>query len=133
MTKQLMIETGRDEVTPLSEIQVPDLWHLAAAVAKTGACLKTAREEEIVSSHHAEDVLETLLNDALLQEGEGPRQSILDVWHLASSTTRALLRIKASLNEALRLLDLPMAEGDVLVPRLREVLTGALEGKEVVL
>jgi hypothetical protein len=127
----LMVKTGRDEKKPVREVPVPDLWHLASAVAKTGECLAKARDQEILSEAHAEEVLNTLLAEAPLHDGENARQAILDVWHQAHSTTRALLVIEQKLQAILELAEpraklIPISEADVL--KIRKLAEEALEG-----
>jgi hypothetical protein len=113
------------ELKPVRDMPVPDLWHLGTAIPKLVKGI-----EEAKAADDAVDGVEVLFQ---LPEMNGERagQAVIGIWHQAHSLTKALLRVEGQINEALRLLDLPLAEGFVLEKRLREVLTGALEGKEV--
>jgi hypothetical protein len=123
----LRIKESR-ELKPIRELCVRDLWHLASAVAKTGECLAKARSTEIVSASQAEEVLESLLADSPLHDGENARAAILEVWHRANATTRALLLLETRLHRIL--------EGAVAMPdivgraRLVQLVHEALEGGE---
>jgi len=122
-----MVRTGRNESVPLSEVQVPDMWGLSRAVVRTGECLSDARGVEVLSSGHAENVLEALLRDAPLQDGEKAARVIVEVWHLANSTTRALQLVEERIQQALRFMEVS-GTSSPLVARLREFLVSALEG-----
>ena len=68
---ELMIKTGRDEKRPIREVPVPDLWHLARAVAKTADALAEARAVDLLSADQAEDVLTKLLEEAAVVGDDG--------------------------------------------------------------
>lgn len=118
----MKIQYKPDEIRPIKELEVRDLWHLASAVAQTSKELQKARDTEIMNGDHGEDVLIELLESSGLHgDGERQREAILDVWHLAHAMRRALLKIEQQAQEAIKFLDAVRHEGTMDRPEIADV------------
>jgi hypothetical protein len=106
------IKTGREEVTAVRDLQIKDLWHLAQALRK-------------VSANPPEEG-----DPPLMIDGEEACAAVLEVWHLAHSSVRALQRIEGQLTEVLAALDSKTESDGFCVAKARELVQRILEPGE---